>query len=70
MKLAEAFGESANREACETVIACLKAVAEADGEIAPRETALIDSIEQAMNRGSANTANVEERIPAEENLTQ
>ncbi|WP_116810005.1 M48 family metalloprotease [Steroidobacter cummioxidans] len=56
MPLARAFGASVTVENRETVIACLKALAEADGEIAPREAALIQGIEAAMKQGAEEAA--------------
>lgn len=53
MPLAKAVGSSVTAESRETMMACLRAVAEADGEVAPREAALIARIEQAMNEGVA-----------------
>lgn len=50
--LAKALGATFNNEGRETVVACLKAVAQADGEIAAREAHLIDSIEKAMIAGA------------------
>jgi tellurite resistance protein len=54
--LAKAVGSSVTADSRETVMACLRAVAEADGEVAPREAALIARIEQAMSEGAADAA--------------
>jgi Zn-dependent protease with chaperone function/uncharacterized tellurite resistance protein B-like protein len=52
MELAKAFGASVSADTRDTVIACLRALAEADGEVAPREAALIQGIEAAMKQGA------------------
>ena len=52
MELAKAFGASVSADNRDTVIACLRALAEADGEVAPREAALIQGIEAAMKHGA------------------
>lgn len=46
--LAKALSSSLDEEGRQMVIGCLTAVAQADGEIAPREQSLIASIEQAL----------------------
>ena len=51
--LATAVGSSVSADSRETILACLRALAEADGEVAPRETDLIARIEEAMNEGAA-----------------
>lgn len=56
MPLAKAFGASVTADHRDTVIACLRALAEADGEIAPREAALIQDIEAAMKQGAEELA--------------
>ena len=58
MALAKAFGASVTAENRETVIACLRALAEADGEIAPRELELIQGIEAAMKQGAEEAASI------------
>lgn len=54
--LAKTLSQSLNEEGRQTVISCLNAVANADGEMVPREQALIASIEQALKDGASQTA--------------
>lgn len=44
MELAKAFGASVSADNRDTVISCLRALAEADGEVAPREVDLIKAL--------------------------
>lgn len=56
LALAKALSSSLTDEGRQTVMTCLTAVAQADGEVAPREQALLASIEQALKEGASAAA--------------